>query len=95
MLRTPKPEELKLNNEINAVLDCMSTYGPDSPEYPTFLNHLNNLRELQKAYRAPWKPSGDQLAQVIGTFAGVVTIVSYEHLHVITSKAMTLLRSAK
>ena len=95
MLRKPKPEELKLKNEINAVLDSMSTFGPDSPEYPALLTHLERLKELQKAQRAAWKPSPDQVLTTAGSFASVLVIVGYEHLHVITSKALPIFVKGK
>lgn len=91
MLKKPKPEDLKLNNEINSVLDTMSIYGPDSPEYPKLLDHLNSLKSLQKANRAAWKPSGDQMALVLGNFAGIAFLVSYEHMHALTTKVLPLL----
>jgi hydroxymethylpyrimidine/phosphomethylpyrimidine kinase len=92
MLRKPKPEDLKLTNEINAVLDSMSIYGPDAPEYPALLSHLDKLKDLQRANRAAWKPSADQVLITTGTFASVVVIVAYEHMHVITTKAMSLIK---
>ena len=95
MLRKPKPEDLKLNNEINAVLDSMSIYGPDAPEYPALLTHLEKLQDLQKARRAHWKPSADQVLITGGSFASVIVIVAYEHLHVITSKALPIFVKAK
>ena len=95
MLRKPKPEDLKLNNEINAVLDSMSVYGPDSPEYPKLLEHLEKLQELRKARRASWKPSPDQLLLTAGNLLSVGIIVGYEHLHVITSKALPIFVKGK
>ena len=95
MLKKPRPEVLKLNNEINAVLESMSLYGPDSPEYAEFIRHLNALNELKQKQKAAWRPSPDQMALVIGNFAGILVIVGYEHLHVVASKALPLLVKAK
>lgn len=95
MLKKPKPEALKLNNEINAVLDSMSIYGPDSPEYAEHIRHLNALSDLKQKQKNAWKPSPDQIALVAGNFAGILIIVAYEHVHVVTSKAISLLVKAK
>ena len=95
MLKKPTPEDLKLNNEINAVLDSMSVYGPDSPEYAKLMGHLKELNELQHGRKTARKVSPDQMALVIGNLAGILAIISYEHLHVITSKALTTLVKVK
>lgn len=95
MLKKPKPEDLKLNNEINAVLNSMSVYGPDDPQYAKLMGHLKALNELQHSRKTARKVSPDQMALVIGNLAGVFAIISYEHLHVITSKALSLLVKAK
>jgi hypothetical protein len=95
MLNKQKPEDLKLKNEINAVLDNMSTYGVDSPEYPRFIEHLNALNELKQNQKSARRVSPDQMALILGNLAGVIIIVGYEHLHVVTSKALSLLVKAK
>ena len=95
MLRKPKPEDLKLDNEINAVLDSMSVFGPDSPEYPHLIAHLDALNSLRHSKKTARRVSPDQMALVAGNLAGILVIVSYEHLHVITSKALNILVKAK
>lgn len=92
MLRKPKPEDLKLTLAINSVLDEMDVYGPTSPEYPALIAHLKELNTLKETQKSSRRVSPDQMAQVLGTFAGVALIVSYEHVHVVTSKALTLLK---
>lgn len=95
MLKKPKPEDLKLNNEINAVLDSMSVYGPDTPEYPKFIAHLRELNELRQNKKSARRVSPDTVALVLGNLGGILIVVAYEHVHVITSKGFNLLLKAK
>lgn len=92
MLRKPKPEDLKLTIAINRVLDEMDEYGPTSPEYPKLVANLKELNTLKDNQKSSRRVSPDTLAQVLGTFAGIGLIVSYEHVHVVTSKAIGLLK---
>lgn len=95
MLRKPKPEDLKLTNAINDVLDRMATVGPDTPEYPKLIVYLARLTEMKQNQKTARRVSPDQIALVLGNFAGIVFIVAYEHGHVLTSKALSLLVKVK
>lgn len=95
MLRKPKAEDLKLTIAINRVLDDMDTYGPDSPEYPHLIAHLKELNEIKRSEKTVRRVSPDQMALIAGNLAGILFIVSYEHVHVVTSKALSLLVKVK
>lgn len=92
--RSETTESVKLNFAINRVLDDMETYGPDAPEYPALLASLERLTELRTASRPP-RVSPDTMANVVGTFLGILVIVGYEHAHVVVSKSLPLLMKTR
>lgn len=94
MLRKVERTDPILDGPIERVLQEMEVYGPDSPEYPELLTRLEKLLEL-KAKNQPPRVTPDQMAMVLGNIAGILIIVSYEHAHVVVSKALGLLVKPK
>lgn len=93
-VRKPKIEDLKLNNEIDSVLNSMAELGPDNPEYPKKIVHLERLVELRTQKRR--KPvSLDTLALVGGGFLQILVIVAYEQKHIMKSRAMDFITKPK
>lgn len=92
MLRKPTTEDLKLTIAINSVLDEMDRIGPEAEKYPNLIANLKELTDLQDNKKSRRRVSPDTMAQVLGTFAGIGLIVSYEHMHVFASKAVLLLK---
>lgn len=75
---------------INRVLIEMELYGPDSPEYPTMLAYLERLNDM-KAQTRRKRISSDTLAICGANLVGILIMVSYEHAHVMTSRAKDFL----
>lgn len=84
----------RLDAEIDAVVDELKKIGPNSEEYPKMITLLERLQALKDKER-PERVSRDTLAIVLGNLAGVLAILSYEHVHVITSKALSQLHRPK
>lgn len=75
---------------IDRVMDDMHTKGPEANEYPTLLSHLERLYQLKFSDKR--EPINiNNLITVGGTFVCVCVMVAYEHKHVFTTKALTLL----
>lgn len=80
-----------LDDEIKSILDVMNMMEKNSEEYPKMLTALERLHKL-KAQERPERVSRDTMAVIAGNLAGIFVIVSYEHLHVITSKGMSFIK---
>lgn len=78
-----------LEEPINAVLNEMSLYGPDSEEFAAQLTHLERLNRLKTESRER-KFSHDTMLIVAGNLLGILIVVMYEQKHVMTSKAFGL-----
>lgn len=95
MFRKPSPEDLKLKEQINAVLDSMSTFDPETPQYYKLSKRLAELNELKKSNKDAGRIDSNTALLVAGNLLGIVIIVAYEHAHVVTSKGLTLLTKVK
>lgn len=76
-----------LSMEISRVVQIMSTVDPSSTEYYAYLGSLTALVEAKKKLH-PSGVASDTMINAITNLLGIVTIVTYEHTHVLTSKAL-------
>ncbi len=83
-----------LDNAIQAVLDSMNVYGPDSEEYPKLVTMLEQLVALKQKKRW-WKVDPNTLLLVLGNLFGILIIVAVEQNHVWRSKASDFIMKAK
>lgn len=96
MLRLFFNDEVKtpLDEQIEAVLDEMKTKGVDSEEYPTLMTYLERLNKLKRQEKRQ-PASFDTWIIVGGNFLIALTIVAFEQKHVMSSKALNLIRPGK
>lgn len=71
------------------VVRMQKTTDPDA--YSTYVEQLVKLNAVRNTRRV----SPDVLFNVAGSIAGVLLVLGYEHGHVITSKAFSLVRSIR
>jgi hypothetical protein len=83
-----------LDIAIADLLAELKSLETESPEFATAVGHINTLYEL-KLKDKPDRVSRDVLATVAANLAGIVLIVGYERLNVMTSKALSLLLKTK
>jgi hypothetical protein len=83
-----------LDDVIEDALRELKGYEAASEEYAQTVEQLTKLHAMQKEEKTD-RLSKDTLALVLGNLAGVLVIVSYEHSHVMASKAMSLIRGMK
>jgi hypothetical protein len=84
-----------LDAEINAVLLAMSNMNKTTDsEYPKMVTLLDTLYKLKNDSRSEGL-SADAKATIIANLAGILLILHYEKVGVITSKALGLLQKIR
>jgi Uma2 family endonuclease len=84
---TKKDKRTKLEKEIDGVITIMSLERPSSPEYKAMAANLVELYKA-KAQERNRRVSPDTIAIIAGNLAGLVLIMNYERLNIITTKAL-------
>jgi len=87
-------EETLLDLEITSLQTALSNLRATDDDYDTTLTQLERLFTL-KQLEKPQKISADTKATIAANLAGILTIVAYEHSHVITTKALSFLMHLK
>lgn len=82
------PEHAGLDRVINDHLASMLQTDLNTDAYAKSIEQLSKLYKLKETH-APKGVSADTIAIVAGNLAGIVLILSYERLNVITSKALS------
>lgn len=88
-------ENTTVQDLIDGVTSQMQTYDAFSEEYAKMNEQLHTLHKMRMAEKVHNRPSADVVINVIGSLAGIATIVSFEHAHVITSKALGFVKTLK
>jgi hypothetical protein len=83
-----KPQETGLDEAITEILSEMKGFTSDSEDYATMVNHLVTLHKLKETNSSK-RVSADTMAIVAGNLLGILAILSYERVHVVTSKALS------
>lgn len=94
MFRKPKPDLLKLEDIIDNVIAEMAGHDADSDEYAACVKQLGALYKI-RAENQPDRVSRDTVATVAANLAGIALILHYEHVHVVTSKALSFVLKAR
>jgi hypothetical protein len=76
-----------IDEPIEDVLSDMNRYGPSSEEYSQLVDHLDRLVRIKHEQKQT-RISPDTMVLVAGNLVGILIIVTYEHNHVMVSKAM-------
>ena len=92
--RKAKDENPQLDDAINRVMEAMVATDKDAEEYSKLIEHLERLTKLKTENR-PERISRDTMAIVVANLLGILIVVSYEHMHVITSKGLGFLLKPK
>jgi len=84
---TKPPQRTKIDDIIDELLDAMAHETPSSKEYASMMGHLTTLYKLKENHsRKPVSP--DTVLIVAGNLLGIVLILGYERVNVISSKAL-------
>lgn len=80
-------EREDLKKEIDETFKEMKYFDKDSDEYQLLLKNLERLLKAQNE-KSRSKISPDTIAVVVGNLAGILLILHYEKVNVITSRAL-------
>jgi hypothetical protein len=86
-IKTTQKDPSLLQKEIDRLLVRMSGMAPESDTYAKTADQLIKLYKLTE-HDAPKRVSPDQKAAIVGNLAGIVAILGYERVHIITTKAI-------
>jgi hypothetical protein len=85
--RKPKPN-LVFDEAINELLARIAKEPYDPKETPAIVDQVTKLAKLRDD-KHPKRPSPDTLILVTGNIIGIILILQYERVNVITSRAMS------
>lgn len=85
----PKEDRMTFEKEVERVLTHMNGLEPDSQEYADEVKNLKTLCEA-RGVKSNRTVSVDTLITVAANLLGIVFILEYEQVHVLTSKAISL-----
>lgn len=86
-LRKREENPTVLDVAIETALEKLNDLNPGTKEYSVHLDQIAKLM-LFKEKTTPKRVSPDTVAIVAGNLAGILMIVSYERVHIVTSKAL-------
>lgn len=86
---TTKPTRT-IDEEINRILEELKTIKPGSPEYEKASINLESLCR-SRSFKANQIVSADTLVLAATNILGILLILNYEQIHVVTSKTLGLL----
>jgi len=82
------PEDKKtFDQEVTRVLTEMSTMSVDSDEYAKAVKNLEVLCQARSSKTNSWL-SADLIVPAVTNILGLLLVLNYEQLHVITGKAI-------
>lgn len=77
-----------LQGAINDLYSELAGHMGDSEGYDLITDQIVKLEKLQKEVNHSWKPSPDAIVGAAGSVLGIVLILHYEKIGVVTSKAL-------
>lgn len=86
MFTKTKPEPTHLEKVIDLTLSQLEDLGPETEEFAKVVTQLSELHSMLPKKEAFMKP--EALIAVAGNLAGILAILSYERVNVVTSKAL-------
>lgn len=88
MFKRKKKDPTSLDVAIENALSELAGHDADSDEYANITNQLVKLYGLKEIDNPDRRISNDVLAGIAANLIGIGMIISYERVHVITTKAL-------
>ena len=92
MITKKTPTQTGLDKAIELVVEQMTDASPD--ELTKLADQVAKLYKL-KEIDSPWRVSPDTLILVAGNLVGILLILNYERLNIVTSKAIGFVMKLK
>lgn len=93
MFQKPKNED-GLDDAMAILLSDMKDFTGSDEEYAKMVRQLDTLSKI-KVQNKPDRVSMDTLATVSGNIAGILLILHFEKINVVTSKALSFVMKAR
>jgi len=77
-----------LQYAINNLYSELAGHMAETEEYDRITDQIVKLQKLQKETTHSWKPTPDAIVGAAGSVLGIVLILHFEKVGVITSKAL-------
>ncbi len=90
-----KPHEVALDESISDTFKTLNGLDEDSEEYDKASDQLVKLMKLKKELNPSWRPSPDALVGALGSVLGILLILNFEKMNVISSKALAFVSKIK
>lgn len=90
-----KAEPTALEAEMKRLLTHLETTPPDDAEYEKVIDQLVKLHKLHESDNSHKRVSRDKLVDVALSIFTVLTVVNYERIHFVTTKALDIARKAR
>jgi hypothetical protein len=87
--QTPKEDRMTLDQEVDRVLKQMSKMYVGSKEYQVAVDNLKVLCDA-RGVKSPRSLSTDVIVSAAANILGILLVLNYEQMHVITSKAISI-----
>lgn len=84
-----------LKKALTTALEELPMLTADSDEFTTAVENIEKLHQMLSSDRKKFKVSPDTLLTVGANIAGIVMILGYERLHVVSSKALGFVLKTK
>lgn len=84
-----------LQEAINSLYSELAGYSANEEDYDRITDQIVKLKKLQKDMNHSWKPSPDAIVAAAGSVLGIVMILHYEKVGVVTSKALGFVQKMK
>lgn len=91
MFNKQKDKKPNIKQEVDHIIGYMAGLEPDSKEYSTAASNLDVLVKAKSCENTTKKISPDTIAVVVGNLLGIVLVLNYEKMNVITSKAFGMI----
>lgn len=86
-MKFKKTDPSSLEKEIERLFAELSDLSPDDEKYDKVSNQLKKLYPLKET-DSKKQVSADVLVGAVANLVGIGLILNYEHVHIITSKAL-------
>lgn len=83
-------EPTGIEKAIDALLSELESESADSDTYAKMVNQLQKLHDM-KTKETSRRPSPDALVSAAASIVGILLIVNYERVHVVTTRALGLI----
>jgi hypothetical protein len=85
------PQNVALDIAISDLLEELKVMEGSNEDYAETADNLVKLMKLKQEVNPAWRPSADAVLAAGGSLLGIILILNFEKLGVVTSKAMSLI----